>query len=233
MKIKIINPNTSVAMTEALKMAAVKHASPGTQIIAVNPLTGPAYITSYYAEAMCASSVLAEIMKSDDEHIDGFVLGAYVDPFLFAAREIVSVPVVGIGEASMLMACMLGYKFSIITVSERLIQPIQAVVRKYGLSERCASIRATTFPISDIEEDREKFCLAVINEGRKAIEEDRAEVLLLGGSIMSGLDPEIEKVLHAPVIDGAAAAVKFLEALHQYGKATSKIGTFRPPDKTY
>ena len=231
MKIKIINPNTTWSMTREIEKAAKKYSRPDTEITALSPERGPVSIESMYDEALAQPGVLEEIKKGLEDGFDGFVLACFGDPALYAAREVSDVPVVGIAEAAMLMACMLGNKFSIITVLKRVIPMMEEVVMKYGLKDRCASVRATDLSVLKLEEDIERTKEVLLEEGKKAIEEDGADVLLLGCAGMAGLDTKLEKELGAPVIDGTVAAVKFLEGMYDYGKKTSKILAFKPPEK--
>ncbi|MEM4416710.1 MAG: aspartate/glutamate racemase family protein, partial [Nitrososphaerota archaeon] len=222
MRLKIINPNTTDSMTEAIRKKALEYARPGTEIVAVNPSIGPASIESYYDEALATIGVLEEIRIGEVEKFDGYAIACYGDPGLYAARELARAPVVGIGETSMLMACTLGYKFSIITILDRFIGPVDEMVKRYGLSERCASIRVINTPVLDIERGGETVTKLMVEEGRRAVTEDRAEVLLLGCAGMAGLEEAMEEALGVPVIDGIVAAVKMLEGLVDYGKKTSK-----------
>ncbi|MEM4417654.1 MAG: aspartate/glutamate racemase family protein [Nitrososphaerota archaeon] len=231
MRIKIINPNTTESMTEAIREKALRYARPGTEIVALNPSIGPVSIESYYDEALATIGVLEEVKRGEAEGFDGYAIACYGDPGLYAAREVARSPVVGIGETSMLMACTLGYKFSIITILDRFIGPVDEMVKRYGLTERCASIRVINTPVLDIEKGGEKITRLMIEEGRKAVTEDRAEVLLLGCAGMAGLEESMEEALGVPVIDGIVTAVKMLEGLADYGKKTSKIHTFRYPEK--
>lgn len=229
MRIKIINPNTTWSMTDAIREKAERFARPGTEIVAVSPSIGPVSIECYYDEAISALGVIQEVEKGEAEGFDGYVVACYGDPGLYAAREVAASPVVGIGETSMLMACMLGYKFSIITILDRFIAPVEEMVKRYGLWERCASVRVINTPVLKIESADQEVKRLMVEEGRRAIQEDRAEVLLLGCAGMAGLEEEMEEKLGVPVIDGIVSAVKFLEALHDYRKKTSKVLTFRSP----
>ncbi len=231
MRVKIINPNTTESMTRAIWEKAARYARPGTEVVAVNPRIGPASIESYYDEALASVGVLEEVAAGEAEGFDGYIIACYGDPGLFAAREVAAGPVVGIGEASMLMACTLGYRFSIITILDRFIAPVDEMVRRYGLAERCASVRVINTPVLDIERGGETITRLMIEEGRRALREDRAEVLLLGCAGMAGLEEAMEAELGAPVIDGIVAALKMVEGLVEYGKKTSKILTFRRPER--
>ncbi len=124
---------------------------------------------------------------------------------------------------------MLGYKFSILSIPGRFKTAMEGLVKGNGLESRCASVRCTDVAVLDFEKDKKKAKDALLKAGRKAIEEDGAEVLCLGCAGMLELDEELEKELKVPVIDPVAAAVKMIEGIIDYGKKTSKISTFQPP----
>lgn len=231
MKIKIINPNTCLAMTKSIELCAKKYANPGTEIVAVSPERGPITIEDYYDEALATVGVMEEIRKGQLEGFDGYITACFGDPGLYQGRELCSVPVIGIAEASLFMACMLGYKFSIISILERFKAPMEELVKKYGVEGRCASVRCTDVPVIEFEQDKSKGEKALYKAGKEAVELDGAEVLCLGCAGMVGFDEVLEKKLGIPVIDPVAAAVKFLEGIISYGKKTSKIMTFRVPEK--
>ena len=138
-------------------------------------------------------------------------------------RELTDKPVIGIGEASMLLALPLGHKFSILSLKKKKIPQKEDLVKKYGFENRCASVRITGLGVvGDDKEKREKL----IQEGEKAVEEDGAEVLILGCAGMAGLDKEIEKIVNVPVIDGVVSALMLIESLIRYGVSTSKAGKY-------
>ena len=60
MIIKLINPNTTVSMTEKMTFCARRVVSAHTQIIGVSPSMGPASIEGYYDEAMAVPGLLAD-----------------------------------------------------------------------------------------------------------------------------------------------------------------------------
>jgi len=74
MRILVINPNTTVAMTEQIGLAARAAAASGTEIIAVNPMDGPVSIEGYYDEAFSVPGLLAEIAKGDATGISAHCL---------------------------------------------------------------------------------------------------------------------------------------------------------------
>ena len=123
----------------------------------------------------------------------------------------------------MLFALPLGHKFSILSLKRKKIPQKEDLVKKYGFENRCASIRNTGLGvIANYQEKKEKL----IQEGEKAVKEDRAEVLILGCAGMAGLDKEIEKVVGVPVIDGVVSAIMTIESLIRYRVSTSKVGKY-------
>lgn len=231
MRLLIINPNTSSNMTYAIGEIAKKYAGPGVEVSAVNPERGPVSIENYYDEHLCAIGVLEEVKKGLKAGFDGIVIACFGDPALYAAREVAGIPVVGIAEASMFMACMLGHKFSILTILKRFRTVVEEIVKKYGLENRCASVRATDIAVLDLEKSRATTVEALTREGKKAVGQDGAEVLCLGCAGMAGLDRELEEALEVPVIDPVMAGLKMVEVLVECEKRTSKTLTFKFPEK--
>jgi allantoin racemase len=132
--------------------------------------------------------------------------------------------------ASMYVACMLGYKFSIVTTNEEWEPLLWDAVRHYGLSERCASVRSTHMPVLALEEDPEDTYDLIAKTAKLAVEEDGAEVICLGCAGMAGLDKHLEKELDIPVVDGVVCALKLLEGFVSYGVKTSKLRAYAQPE---
>ena len=228
MRIKVINGNTFAAMTEEIDRAAQAARFPDTEVITVQPRSGPQSIESYYDEYLAIPGILEEIILSSDD-IDAFAIACWGDPGVEAARELTTKPVVGIAEASMYVANMLAARWGIVTTSHRVLDMIQKTIHKTGFSSRCVSIRTTGIAVVETEA-RGATLEALEAEGKKAITKDRVEALCLGCAGMSGLDKELEARLGIPVIDAVAAAVKMAESLVSLQKQTSKALTYQFPD---
>ena len=232
MRILFINPNTSEEFTERIQEIAQRYAFPGTEVAARNPASGPRSIESIYDELLSAAGTL-ELLITELDHFDAFVIACYSDhPTIYAAREITDKPVLGIAEASMHMACMVGYKFSIVTTNDEWQPLLWEAVRHYGLTERCASVRTTGMAVLDLESGGENDPFNLILTGaQQAVDEDGAEVICLGCAGMAGLDKRLEEALGVPVIDGVVAALKLLERMVSYGLHTSKRLAYATPAK--
>ena len=95
-------------------------------------------------ELRCSVQAVASAIQAERDGIDGIVLGHFQDAGLRELRTAVTVPVVGLGETSMLYACQLGYRFGLITIHPNFTDWHEEQVRSYGLWERCAGVRAMT-----------------------------------------------------------------------------------------
>ena len=230
MRILVINPNTSVEMTAGIDAIAKKYARADTEIETVCPKEGPRSIESAYEEDLVAEGVLQRVIEGNEKKFDAIIIACYGDPHLHSAREISEVPVFGIAESSMHMACLLGYKFSIVTVLERARPIFEELVKRVGLEAKCASIRTTPFLVLDIEKDPSVTIKVLTEAGRAAIREDGAEVICLGCAGMAGLDKPMEKELGVPVLDGVVCAVKMAEAAFDYNLMHSKVKAFKRPE---
>jgi allantoin racemase len=161
---------------------------------------------------------------------DAAIIAAFGDPGLFGARELFDIPIVGMAEASMLTACMLGRRFAIVTFARALGPWYQECVDMHGLTSRCAGIRMLDAPFKEVGnvQDEKESLLAEL-AGRAALELD-ADVVILAGAPLAGLAARVRERIPVPVIDQMAAAVKQAEALVTLGVRKATVGAFRRPD---
>lgn len=234
MKLKIINPNTTESMTEKIGQCARAVAEQGTRISAVSPRMGPASIESHYDEALSVPGILDEILAGEQEGVDGYVIACFGDPGLYAAREVARGPVIGIAEAAMHMASMVGSSFSVVTTLARTCNIAWHLAERYGMKRFCSNVRACDLPVLDLERPGSDARRIITEACRRALVEDRSECIVLGCAGMTDLCDEIADAIGAPVIDGVTCAVKLAESLVAVRLATSKRGDWaRPLPKAY
>ena len=206
-KILIINPNSDLEMTRAIQETADDFAKIGLEVFCQHTPGAPEFIETREDEVLAAPGMIKQV-KENNDNFDAFIIACHCDPNLDAIKEITDKPVVGIGEASMRIACMLGHRFSIIQTTEESVPIKEALVRKYQLQDSLASVRAPREISPDLSAE-EKYTAAA----KEAIAKDRANVIVLGCAGLTGLDKRMQKELGVPVLDGVTCALILATAL--------------------
>lgn len=228
MRILLLNPNTTSAVTELLLAAGQRAAAPGTELIPLTAPRGVPYIATR-AEAQIGGAVALEMLAEHHGSVDGAIIAAFGDPGLMGARELFDIPVIGLAEAAMLTACMLGRRFAIVTFATALGPWYQECVEQHGLAGRLAGIRlldGAFRSISGVQAEKEALLVELAN---RAVSEDGADVVILGGAPLAGLAEKVADRIPVPVIDPITASVKQIEALVTLKPRKATAGTFRRP----
>ena len=229
MLIKVINPNTTWAMTEKIGDCARSVAAAGTVIEAVSPTMGPASIESHYDEALAVPGLLAEIASGERDGADGYVIACFGDPGLDAARELARGPVIGIAEAAMHTASFLGRGFSVVTTLGRTRGRAWELAARYGMSTFCRNVRACEIPVLELDLPGSPARERITQECKRAVEDDGADVVVLGCAGMADLCAYLSEQVGVPVVDGVAAATKTVESLVALGLQTSTRSEYTAP----
>lgn len=230
MKILILNPNMSVEMTTRMGEVANTVVAPDTELVLATASRGFPYISSR-ADAEVAGTIVLEMIVQHISEVDAVVIAAYGDPGLRAARELFDIPVVGMAEAAMLTACMLGTTFSLVTFSQDLVPWYRESVGMAGLQSRLASIRVPPAKFRSVLDVQSELRAPLLAEVADAAKHDQADVVILGGAPLAGLASELTDAA-AVLIDPISAAVKQAEALVRVAPRGANAGSMkRPPAK--
>jgi allantoin racemase len=228
MKILVVNVNTTESMTQAIAEQARSVAAPGTEIVGLTPYVGAESVEGNYESYLAAVAVMDRVLAYDEPY-DAVVQAGFGEHGREGLQELLDVPVVDITEAAAHVAYLLGHRFSVVTTLDRAVPLIEERLLLAGLHTHCASVRASGIPVLELEGSPELAVSAITEEAKRAIEEDRAEVIVLGCGGMAGLEEAVRAATSAPVVDGVAAAVKLAESLVSLGLSTSKVRTYAPP----
>jgi allantoin racemase len=228
MRLLLINPNITEAMTSSMAAEARRYASPSTDIVAVTAEFGTQYVENR-VEAAIASHAVLDALAKHATGCDAAIISAFGDPGLAAAREFAGIPVVGIEESAILAAWMLGRRYSIICLTPRLRTWYIECAHEHGLAGRLASVRALDAPIADITRAKEQYRDTLIAECMQAIEQDEAEVIIFGGGPIAGLARETADAIPVPTLDGVSCAVRMAEALVGLAPRPAARGSFARP----
>ncbi len=193
--------------------------------------SGPSSIESAYEEYLSIPETVERVLQAEKDGYDGVILGCFGDPGIDAIREMVKIPVVGPGETSMVLAAILGHRFSIITVLDSVIPSLEKLARVIGVNRKLTSVRSVNIPVLDLRKDVEETKKRILEETKQAIEQDRADVIILGCMSMAfmGVSDEIQEQFGIPVVNPAYVSLKTLEALINSHLSHSKKAFPYPP----
>ncbi|WP_313823023.1 aspartate/glutamate racemase family protein [Citricoccus sp.] len=228
MRILVANVNTTQAMTAVIAASARAVAGPETDIIGITPSFGAESVEGNHESYLAAVAVQEAILHYSGEY-DAVIQAGYGEHGREGLQELCTVPVVDITEAAASTAQFLGHRYSVVTTLDRTVPLIEDRLLLAGLSQRCASVRASGLSVLELEQDPQRTLDAVVAESVRAVEEDRAEVICLGCGGMAGLEEEVRRATGVPVVDGVAAAVAVAESLVRLGLTTSKVRTYAAP----
>jgi allantoin racemase len=228
-RILIINPNTSEAMTAKIKAVANEAKRPDCQVDVVCPRHGPITIESSFDEAYAVAPTIDLVKRAVEQGYDGIVLACFCDVGIEAAKEVSPIPVLSLEEATLSVALLLGSKFGIMTEERPRVAMKELHVRRHGLLQRMASIRPLELSVAELDADPERTKAAGIALARRMVEQDGAEVLIMGCAAMAGYSADLERELGLPVLDPVRITLKVAEALIDAGVTHSRIGLYAPP----
>ncbi|MCJ8144585.1 aspartate/glutamate racemase family protein [Ancylobacter sp. A5.8] len=231
MRIHLVNPNTTVSMTDKIAAAARLVAGGDTRIIEATSTMGPASIEGFFDDALALPGLLDAIARADatEGGVDAHIIACFDDTGLDAARALSRAPVVGIGEAGFHMASLIAHRFAVVTTLQRSVPVIEANLERYGLARRCCAVRASDVAVLELEDPGSNARARISAEIAEAVARDRAEAVVLGCAGMADLARSLGEEHGVPVIDGVVSAVMLAEGLARIGLATSKSGAYAAP----
>ncbi|MEM6463592.1 MAG: aspartate/glutamate racemase family protein [Pseudomonadota bacterium] len=187
-------------------------------------------------EWRCAREMICHAVEAEREGYDAFIVGHFQDAGLYEVRSVVDIPVVSLGEASMLYACQLGQRSGLVTINKRFIPWHRHQIVKYGLGERVTGVHAMDFEPGQIlsaigSAERLADVKDLFETQARPMVEDGADVLIPAGGIPMLLFSQIKdhRVGDAPVINGIPIAVKMAEMAVKLRRLTG-LGVSRVSD---
>jgi allantoin racemase len=178
-----------------------------------------------------SAHALVDLLAEEGPGHDAVVVGMSLDTGLWAARELLEVPVVGMTEAALLCACAMAPRFGLVVLGRNNAQPFRELVESYGLAGRLAGIVALEVTPEDRLRDAEALHGPVVDAAKRLMEQAGAEAVILAGAVMVGLPRALESRLPVPLVEGIACGVLLAEALVRLGASKAQSGSLRAPTK--
>jgi allantoin racemase len=230
--VRIITPIITAGFRNDEKLYAAIPA--GCELSSMFIKNGPASVESAVDEVLAAPGVVEAALTAEAEGAEALVIDCMLDPGLDAAREAVSIPVMGCGETALRAAASFG-AFSVVTVLQRQARAFHELASRYAIVENLKSVRGIGVSVLDLERETEKAVKATIEQSRAAANEDGAHTIVFGCTGMLGFGDPVAIALGelvTRVFDPLPFAVAQAHAAAQSGEKSDKDSYPSPEPKT-
>jgi allantoin racemase len=177
-------------------------------------------VTTVHAlsEFRFSREVIRGAIQAEREGYDAFFMNHFQDVGLYDARASVNIPVLGLGEATLLHACTMGRKLGLLAINPAFIPTHAEQVHRYGLQQRIAGIRAVNANIGDFMEafaslPKKAELWAIFEREARRLIDAGADIIVPTGGIpmmLFGNEPGAN-VDGAPIINGVTVVIKAAE----------------------
>jgi allantoin racemase len=191
-------------------------AAAGCEVEVLPTDDGPPAIEGPADSAVVVPELLRRAPHWERQGYASVILGCFSDPGLEALHDRAAVPVIGPGAAAMHLAVQVGSRFSILAPSGRDEGRVRARLRALGLADMFASVHGVGCTVMDLARQAAVARRRIVAAGRRCIDEDNADIVVLGCMSMAflpGLQEELQAALGCPVVNPVIAALKTAEAL--------------------
>lgn len=224
MRLLVLNPNTSDFVTQRVAMQARRVAQPGTEIVTATGAFGARIIATRAEHAIAEHATLDALARHADG-CDAVVLAVSYDTALRAAREMLPMPVVGITEAALLTACMVGTRTGVVMFGRRVLPLYQEVALLHGMAARIAGWRALESSAPYTTGDQSAVEQSIIDAVTDLVERDGCEVVVLAGAVMAGVPERLQARVPVPLLEGVSCAIAQAEMLVRLGLPKARTGS--------
>jgi len=211
---------TSADLEPNLLEKLMRFVNDGTEIDIVQFEKGPESIRSTPDVVEVVPFIIREAASAEREGYNAVVISSSVDPGLESAREMCEIPIMGLGESSMLLTCMLGMRFSVILYDGRVQPLIEKNVRKIGLEKRFLSVRSMDKQAKGKWSKLDSAKL--FHEIEKAVDEG-AQAIIVDEAAAFEINQSIQKKVKVPILNPLSVALKMAEVFHSINLSHSKL----------
>ena len=205
-RILVINPNSTVSVTQAIDDAMTPLRIPGgPEIICLTLDEGPPGVESQI-DADGVIQPLCRVIREQEPDASAFVIACFSDPGLFSAREATAKPVLGIAECGILTALTLGHRFGVISILANSVPRHLRYIGAMGLGQRLAGDLPIGLGVTELADGR-KTLTRMIDVGRRLRDGHGADVLVMGCAGMARYRADLEEAVRIPVVEPTQVAV--------------------------
>lgn len=211
MKLLLANGNTTQAVTDLVVAEAIRCAAPGTSVTGATARFGVSIVSTEAENDIAAHAVLDLLAATWPGH-DAAILAISYDTALASARQILPIPVIGMTEAALHTACLLGRRYGAISFGGGSRGMMLDVVARTGLAGRMVAMEIIE-PAGTAEFLRAGALDDAICETAVRLAAGGAEAVVVCGAAMAGVGHRLQPRVAVPLLDGIGCAVRQAEAL--------------------
>lgn len=227
MRILLVNTNTSPAVTHKIVEAARRWCAPTTTIDGANARFG-AEIVSTRTEAAISAHGLVDVLALRNGSFDAAIVGMSLDSGLWAAREMLNVPIVGMTEAALHMATLHGNRVGMLVFGGTTL-PYRELAEAYGYHERLGAVEALGVTPKEHLAEPERVEGLIIERIARLADADKIDVAIIVGAVAVGLPEKLGARLVVPTVEGISCAVLLAESLVRLAAVPARAGSFLSP----
>lgn len=239
LKIMYLNPVGFSSLDQVFADMAKEYKEEGTEvhITSLNPSVGQMNNLEYRTfESFIHLDTLKAVRQASLEGFDAIIIGCFYDPVIEDAREIAGdMVVLGPCEASCQVAVRIANNFSVLIGRRKWYNQMNETIKRYGYGEKIASFRELSMTVPEFVANPSCTKEEIIKQAKIAVEEDKAECIILGCTCEIGHYKEVQEIIGVPVIDPSIAALKTAESAAGLKKisgwGTSKKWGLEPPSE--
>jgi Asp/Glu/hydantoin racemase len=229
MKLLLINANTTQAITDRLVAIAQGLAPPGVTVTAATGRFGARYIASRAAAAIAEHATIDAFAEQGGD-ADAVLIACYGDPALDALRELATVPVLGLADATAQAACRIVGRFGVVSGGAAWKPMLEEFHRCRGYADRLSGVRSIIPTGGDIARDPDSAVASLAQTCLDCVTLDGAEAVVLGGAGLAGLAAKLAALVPVPVLCSVETGIR--AAFAALGGAPIGVGTVHAPVET-
>lgn len=226
-----VGDDTFDAPMQALLSAEL---NPGSEVVVRSLPGGPRHLEYHAYGALVLPEVIRQLRQAEKEGFDAAVMGCFYDPGVTEIREALTrMPVIFPAETCVSLAATMGEQFSILVGRRKWIPVMLGNVDRYGQRPRLASFVPLELGVLDFQANHALTAQRMEAAARRAVDQDGAEVLILGCTMEFGFAAHLQRLLGVPVLDATVTPLKYAEfradLQQRYGWSHSKRCAYESP----
>lgn len=231
MHIHMVMPVISDVMNSKILEHCRLVSSEDTKLTIRSITDGTESIESMFDEELGAANILREVKRAENDGADGVIVYCFTNPAVDAAKELLNIPVIGIGEAAQTIAMPLCENYGIVTTIQNSVTRNKRKAKVLGTYSKLGAVLPLGLKVTDLTGERDTILSTVTNVLQPQVKERDLDLLILGCGYLIGYADDLSNDLGVPVIDPGQSAVKLMEAYISLGIAQSKRSFMTPPEK--